>query len=129
MVYFEPYGLSSSSSSSSSSHASLPSFLGQVASFLASDDGAEFDNSHKRGEPLELRLDAVVKGWTEGIGMMKPGGKAKLTIPADLGYGEQGKSIIPPRSTLIFEVELLAVVEAGDAAEGGADDDEEEITV
>merc|ERR1711939_143532 len=68
-------------------------------------DGSTFDSSLKRGEPVEFKLTDVVKGWQEGIAMMKPGGKAKLTLPAELGYGDAGKSIIPPKAVLIFEVE------------------------
>ena len=86
-------------------------------------DGSTFDSSVKRGMPLEFELPNVVQGWQEGIAMMKVGGKAKLTLPAALGYGDQGKSTIPPNSTLIFEVELLAIL-AGDAAGEDAVDDE-----
>jgi FKBP-type peptidyl-prolyl cis-trans isomerase FkpA len=76
-------------------------------------DGKVFDSSITRGEPIEFKLGDVVQGWQEGLQLMKVGGKAVLTIPADLGYGEQGKSIIPPKSALIFEVELLEII--GDA--------------
>ena len=73
-------------------------------------DGTVFDSSIPRGEPTEFPLSGVVKGWQEGIALMKPGGKAKLTLPAELGYGDEGQSTIPPKATLIFEVELLAIV-------------------
>ena len=91
-------------------------------------DGTTFDSSVKRGEPVEFALKDVVQGWQEGIVMMKAGGKAKLTIPAALGYGEEGKSLIPPKATLIFEVELLAVLADETGADGdAASEDEEEI--
>jgi FKBP-type peptidyl-prolyl cis-trans isomerase FkpA len=73
-------------------------------------DGREFDSSFKRGEPIEFRLDRVIKCWTEGVQRMKVGGKAKLTCPAVIAYGERGAgSVIPPNATLQFEVELLAI--------------------
>lgn len=73
-------------------------------------DGKEFDSSYKRGNPLEFRLDGVIKCWTEGLKMMKPGGKAKLVCPPNIAYGENGAGdLIPPGATLVFEVELLEV--------------------
>jgi len=73
-------------------------------------NGREFDNSYKRGRPTEFQLDEVIKCWTEGLQMMKVGGKAELDCPANLAYGEQGSmGSIPPNSSLIFEVELLAI--------------------
>ncbi len=73
-------------------------------------DGKEFDSSAKRGKPLEFKLDKVIKCWTEGLQMMKPGGKAKLVCPASLAYGEVGAGeLILPGATLIFEIELLEV--------------------
>lgn len=72
-------------------------------------DGREFDSSHKRGEPAEFPLGRVIKCWTEGVAMMKPGGRARLTCPPAIAYGEAGKGPIPPNTTLLFEVELLGV--------------------
>jgi FKBP-type peptidyl-prolyl cis-trans isomerase len=73
-------------------------------------DGTEFDSSYKRGTPVEFPLDKVIKCWTEGVQMMKPGGKAKLVCPPDIAYGEKGAGgSIPPNATLVFDVELLEV--------------------
>lgn len=72
-------------------------------------DGREFDSSYKRGTPAEFPLNRVIKCWTEGVQMMKPGGKAKLVCPPDIAYGKEGPGIIPPNSTLFFDVELLEV--------------------
>ena len=73
-------------------------------------DGKEFDSSYKRGEPIEFPLNGVIKCWTEGVQRMKVGGKAKLTCPAAIAYGEQGAGgTIPPNATLLFEVELLSI--------------------
>jgi len=74
-------------------------------------DGKEFDSSYKRNKPIDFRLDAVIKCWTEGLQKMKPGGKAKLVCPSSLAYGENGAGeMILPGATLVFEVELLEVV-------------------
>ena len=73
-------------------------------------DGREFDSSHKRGQPAEFPLNRVIPCWTEGVQMMKPGGKARLTCPPAIAYGERGAGgVIPPNATLQFEVELLSV--------------------
>ncbi len=73
-------------------------------------DGIEFDSSYKRGTPASFPLNAVIKGWTEGIPLIKEGGKIQLFVPPNLAYGERGAGpIITPNSTLIFEVELLSI--------------------
>ena len=73
-------------------------------------DGKEFDSSYKRGEPIEFPLNRVIPCWTEGVQRMKPGGKAKLTCPPAIAYGERGAGgVIPPNATLNFEVELISV--------------------
>ena len=73
-------------------------------------DGKEFDSSYKRNQAIEFPLMNVIKCWTEGVQLMKVGGKAKLTCPASIAYGERGAGgVIPPNATLLFEVELLAI--------------------
>lgn len=72
--------------------------------------GKEFDSSYSRGEPAEFPLKRVIPCWTEGVQLMKVGGKAKLTCPPAIAYGAAGAgNTIPPNSTLDFEVELLAI--------------------
>jgi|NorSeaMetagenome_1021524.scaffolds.fasta_scaffold65778_1 FKBP-type peptidyl-prolyl cis-trans isomerase FkpA len=70
-------------------------------------DGSVFDSSFSRGAPTEFKLNSVIQGWQEGLQLMKVGGKARLTIPASLGYGAKQMNTIPPNSELTFEVELL----------------------
>jgi FKBP-type peptidyl-prolyl cis-trans isomerase FkpA len=74
-------------------------------------DGKEFDSSYSRGQPATFPLNRVIKCWTEGVQKMKVGGKARLTCPASIAYGERGTpgGPIPPNAVLQFEVELLAV--------------------
>ena len=74
-------------------------------------DEVVFDSTYERGEPFEVPLDQVIQGWSEGLRMMREGGRAKLYIPPHLAYGENGAGgAIGPNSVIIFEVELIAIV-------------------
>ena len=77
------------------------------------EDGTEFDSSYSRGEPFQtvLSRNKVIVAWVEGLKGMKVGGKRKLWVPAEMGYGERGfANLIPPNANLIFEIELLDVL-------------------
>lgn len=76
--------------------------------WLTDDKATEFDSSRKSGKPISFSLTGVIKGWTDGIPGMKPGGIRLLKIPGDLAYGPRGfPGAIPPNATLVFEVELV----------------------
>ncbi|MGQ5700933.1 FKBP-type peptidyl-prolyl cis-trans isomerase [Sandaracinobacteroides sp. A072] len=73
-------------------------------------DGTVFDSSYQRGQPAVFGVGDVIPGWTEGLQLMRPGGKARFTIPPELGYGARGAGgVIPPNAVLVFDVELLAI--------------------
>jgi FKBP-type peptidyl-prolyl cis-trans isomerase FkpA len=73
-------------------------------------DGKEFDSSYKRNQAIEFPLNGVIPCWTEGVQLMKIGGKARLTCPPSIAYGARGAGgVIPPNATLQFEVELIAI--------------------
>lgn len=95
------------------------------------EDGTEFDNSYDRGEPIGFALGKgmVIPGWDQGIGLMQMGGKAKLVIPPELAYGEQGAGgVIPPNATLVFEVELVGIQPGSPDAPSKVDDADFETT-
>jgi len=73
-------------------------------------DGSVFDSSYQRGEPAEFPVAGVIAGWTEALQLMNAGSKWRLYVPSELAYGAQGVGSIPPHSTLVFDVELLAVL-------------------
>jgi FKBP-type peptidyl-prolyl cis-trans isomerase FkpA len=73
-------------------------------------DGREFDSSYKRGQPTSFPLNRVIPCWTEAVQLMKPGGKARITCPPQLAYGERGAGgVIPPNATLVFDIELISI--------------------
>jgi FKBP-type peptidyl-prolyl cis-trans isomerase FklB len=80
-------------------------------------DGTEFDSSYAKGEPIRVQADGVIKGWTEALAMMKTGDKWQLFVPPLLGYGRGGTGRIPPNKVLVFEMELLSVEKADNAAQ------------
>jgi FKBP-type peptidyl-prolyl cis-trans isomerase len=75
------------------------------------EDGTEFDNSYKRGQPFEFNLGQgeVIRGWDKGLRGMKVGGKRRLVIPPEMGYGSDDLGLTPPNSTLIFDLELVEI--------------------
>jgi FKBP-type peptidyl-prolyl cis-trans isomerase FkpA len=80
-------------------------------------DGSEFDSSYKRNEPVEFPLNQVIPCWTEALQKMSVGGKAKVVCPSDIAYGDNGRApLIPGGATLVFEVELLGITPAAEAA-------------
>jgi FKBP-type peptidyl-prolyl cis-trans isomerase FkpA len=83
-------------------------------------NGTEFDSSYKRNASIDFQLNRVIKCWTEGVQMMKVGGKAVLVCPSELAYGNQPPQGIPPAATLTFEIELLGINGAPPAAPQGA---------
>ncbi|MCD8528490.1 MAG: FKBP-type peptidyl-prolyl cis-trans isomerase [Chitinophagales bacterium] len=72
-------------------------------------DGKVFDSSIARGETITFPLNQVIKGWTEGLQLMKEGGKGTLIIPYNLAYGEMGRPGIPAKSNLVFDIQLISV--------------------
>jgi FKBP-type peptidyl-prolyl cis-trans isomerase len=83
-------------------------------------NGTEFDSSYKRGQPANFQVNRVIPGWTEALGLMKPGAKFQLFIPPQLAYDLRSAPPIPPGSALIFEVELVSVKAAPPAAQAAA---------
>ena len=82
-------------------------------------DGTEFDSTYESGEPIEVPLEMVIQGWSEGISLMNEGDKAKLYVPPNLAYGEGGAGgVIGPNSVLIFEVDLISIVRPDNSEDG-----------
>jgi FKBP-type peptidyl-prolyl cis-trans isomerase FklB len=83
-------------------------------------NGTEFDSSYARGQPIDIPVEGVIKGWTEALQLMKPGSKWQIFVPASLAYGEQGAgNVIGPNATLIFDIELLSVTKAAPQVNAG----------
>lgn len=72
-------------------------------------DGTEFDSSYKRNQPATFGLNQVIRGWSEGLQLIAPGGKIELVIPPEIAYGTRGRPPIPPNTTLLFEIELVKI--------------------
>ena len=72
-------------------------------------DGKKFDSSYERGQDISFPLNGVIKGWTEGVGLMRPCDAWTFYIPSDLAYGDNGRGSIPPKTPLIFHVQLLGI--------------------
>lgn len=90
-------------------------------------DGTEFDSSYKRNQPATFPVSNLIPGWVEALQLMKVGGKWEIYVPADLAYGPGGTPNIPPNSTLIFEMELLDIVDQEETApEEGAQEEASE---
>ena len=88
------------------------SLMVHYTGWIGSSNGRQFDSSHDRGQPLSFRLGQgqVIRGWDEGVRGMRLGGKRRLIVPPDLGYGRRGAGRdIPPNSVLVFDIELLAI--------------------
>ena len=83
-------------------------------------DGNVFDSSERTGKPAQFQLSQVIKGWTEGLQKSAKGGKIRLYVPPDLGYGDEGRPGIPPGSVLVFDVEVLDITSAPAAAPAAA---------
>ena len=82
-------------------------------------DGKVFDDSHRRGQPSDFKVNQLIPGWAAAMPMLKPGGRAQFFIPPVLGYGPRQSGDIPPNSGLIFEVELIAVNPAAEPKPAG----------
>jgi len=72
-------------------------------------DGTKFDSSYDRGEPIPFTVGGLIEGWNEGVVGMKVGGKRRLVIPPGLGYGKQANGPIPAMSTLVFDIDMVAI--------------------
>jgi FKBP-type peptidyl-prolyl cis-trans isomerase len=92
-------------------------------------DGTVFDTTYDSGEPMEIPLDRVIPGWSEGLRMMREGGKARLCIPPDLAYGKRGAGgSIGPNAVLVFDIELLEIMRSPEEQALPEQTPEDEIT-